>query len=120
LDVARRPDSSPQTLKLLAALRDDPARWRHGYDLARETGLKSGTLYPILLRLSDRGYLETRWEEEQPQGRPRRHLYRLTDSGAAWAATALAEAARRTTARAQPGETHPTPAKLRRLHPGEA
>jgi DNA-binding PadR family transcriptional regulator len=77
---------------VLAALCDDPRGWRHGYDLARQTGLKSGTLYPILVRLADRGHLETRWEEEQPQGRPRRHLYRLTAGGAAWARATLAEA----------------------------
>jgi PadR family transcriptional regulator, regulatory protein PadR len=92
--VVRRPDSSPQTLALLAALCDEPAGWRHGYDLARETGLKSGTLYPILVRLADRGHLETRWEEEQPQGRPRRHLYRLTADGAVWARATIADARR--------------------------
>jgi DNA-binding PadR family transcriptional regulator len=84
-------DSSPQTRAVLAALGADPTTWRHGYDLARETGLKSGTLYPILVRLADRGYLETRWEEEQPQGRPRRHLYRLTASGVARAAATAAK-----------------------------
>src|SRR5262252_7337812 len=85
-------DSSPQTLAVLAALAVDPASWRHGYDLARETALKSGTLYPILVRLADRGYLDTRWEEEQPQGRPRRHLYRLTTLGVARAAEGSAAA----------------------------
>jgi DNA-binding PadR family transcriptional regulator len=99
--MVRRPDSSPQTHAVLAALCDDPIGWRHGYDLARQTGLKSGTLYPILVRLADRGYLETRWEEEQPQGRPRRHLYRLTPGGASWARATLAEA-RRTTRPATP------------------
>ncbi len=93
--MVRRPDSSsPQTRALLAALCDEPGAWRHGYDLARQTGLKSGTLYPILVRLADRGYLETRWEDERPQGRPRRHLYRLTATGAAWAATTLSQTRR--------------------------
>jgi DNA-binding PadR family transcriptional regulator len=93
-------DSSPQTRAVLAALAADPANWRHGYELARETGLKSGTLYPILVRLADRGYLETQWEEEQPQGRPRRHLYRLTASGVARAAEAATKpASARTRAR---------------------
>jgi DNA-binding PadR family transcriptional regulator len=90
--MVRRPDSSPQTHAVLGALCEDPDSWRHGYDLARETGLKSGTLYPILVRLADRGYLETRWEEDQPHGRPRRHLYRLTAAGATWARATLAEA----------------------------
>jgi Domain of unknown function (DUF1707)/Transcriptional regulator PadR-like family len=51
--------------------------WRHGYDIARETGVKSDTLYPILMSLADRGWLEMSWADEQPAGRRRRHLYRL-------------------------------------------
>lgn len=81
-----RPESSPQTRAVLAALHDHPADWRYGYDVARETGLASGTLYPILGRLADKGLLETRWEDDAPTGRPRRHLYRLTTQGAARAA----------------------------------
>ena len=79
--MTRTPRLSRQTLSVLAALCDDPAQWRHGYDMAKATGLKSGTLYPILIRLADRGLVESRWEDEQPAGRPRRHLYRLTTSG---------------------------------------
>jgi len=30
-----------------------------------------GGLYPILIRLADRGLLETSWEEGTPAGRPR-------------------------------------------------
>jgi DNA-binding PadR family transcriptional regulator len=75
-------------LAVLAALNANPLMWRHGYELAKETGLRSGSLYPILVRLADRGYLETRWEQDQPQGRPRRHLYRLTAEGSVRAAAA--------------------------------
>ena len=80
----RRP--SPQTARVLAALVVDPARWRYGYELGVEVGLPSGSLYPILVRLSDRELLEAAWEAEPPAGRPRRHLYRLTPSGRAYAA----------------------------------
>ena len=72
---------SPQTLQVLRALAADPARWRHGYDLSAETGLKAGSLYPILVRLADRGLLDATWEDPLPQGRPPRHLYRLTLAG---------------------------------------
>ena len=82
---------SVQTLSVLAALCAEPAGWRHGYGIAKGTGLKSGSLYPILIRLADRGLVEARWEEEQPAGRPRRHLYRLTPGGLAQAKAALAE-----------------------------
>ena len=83
---------SAQTLAVLRSLVADPSSWRHGYDLARETGLKSGSLYPILIRLADRELVEARWEEVQPAGRPRRHLYRLTADGLAAASAALAAA----------------------------
>ena len=76
---------SPQTVKVLRALAADPARWRYGYDLATEVKLKSGSLYPILVRLADRGLLETSWEPSV-DSRPPRHLYRLTGAGRQFAA----------------------------------
>ena len=89
--MGHRSSFSVQTLAVLADLCATPSRWRHGYGLARATGLKSGTLYPILVRLADRGLVEARWEDEQPAGRPRRHLYRLTPEGLASATAALAD-----------------------------
>ena len=90
--MARDRGFSAQTLLVLAALCAQPPAWRHGYDLARETRLKSGSLYPILARLADRGLLEACWEDIQPAGRPRRHLYRLTSEGLARAQAELARA----------------------------
>jgi PadR family transcriptional regulator PadR len=90
--MPRHVEFSRQTLAVLAALAAEPSGWRHGYDLASETQLKSGTLYPILVRLADRKLLESCWEEGQPAGRPRRHLYRLTSDGLAAATAALAAA----------------------------
>src|SRR5262249_24865206 len=72
----------------------EPSRWRHGYALARQTGLKSGTLYPILIRLADRGLVEARWQDEPQPGRPRRHLYRLNADGLASATAPLGRRAR--------------------------
>jgi PadR family transcriptional regulator, regulatory protein PadR len=92
--VARRSGFSAQTLSVLASLEADPTAWRHGYLLAKETGLRSGTLYPILIRLAERGLVEACWEEGQPAGRPRRHLYRLSPDGLAAARAALADEAR--------------------------
>ncbi|MFC4592313.1 PadR family transcriptional regulator [Sphaerisporangium corydalis] len=80
----RRP--SPQTIAVLSALAATPAEWRYGYELGREIGLKAGSLYPILMRLADRGMLETSWETGPPPGRPPRHLYRLSGAGRALAA----------------------------------
>src|SRR3954452_19713022 len=81
---ARRP--SRQTADVLGALAADPATWRYGYELGAEVGLRSGSLYPILVRLSERDLLESRWEKDPPEGRPPRHLYRLTTQGLAFAA----------------------------------
>jgi DNA-binding PadR family transcriptional regulator len=86
---ARRP--SPQTAAVLAALAEQPGTWRHGYELGQEVGLKAGSLYPILIRLTDRGLLEAAWETDPPNGRPARHLYRLTGAGATFAAQVAAE-----------------------------
>jgi len=80
----RRP--SVQTVAVVRALAERPAEWRYGYELCRELDLKAGSMYPILMRLADRGLLETTWEDDPPQGRPPRHLYRLTGPGAALAA----------------------------------
>jgi len=77
---------SAQAVKVLRALAADPDRWRYGYDLATEVHLKSGSLYPILIRLSDRDLLEASWEQGPP-GRPARHLYRLTSTGREYVAS---------------------------------
>ncbi len=79
----RRP--SEQTLSVLQALAEDPVQWRHGYYLCQQTGLKAGSIYPILIRLADRGWLDTSWETTISAGRPPRHLYRLTPAGLKWA-----------------------------------
>ncbi|HEV2349476.1 MAG TPA: PadR family transcriptional regulator [Terriglobia bacterium] len=71
---------SPQTLSLLEEFLAQPAEWRYGYNLSRETGLKSGTLYPILMRLARHQWLETKWEATE-EGTPPRHMYRLTPDG---------------------------------------
>jgi PadR family transcriptional regulator PadR len=90
--VAPHSRFSAQTLSVLTALCDEPSRWRHGYALAKQTGLKSGTLYPILIRLAERGLVEACWQEEPQPGRPRRHLYRMVPAQLATVAAALAEA----------------------------
>ena len=88
--MQRNRPPSAQAINVLRALAADPARWRYGYDLATEVHLKSGSLYPILVRLADRGLLETSWEPSRGS-RPPRHLYRLTLAGREYVA-ALAPA----------------------------
>ena len=77
---------SKEARTLVQTLADTPLEWRYGYDLLKATGLKSGTLYPILMRLADRGLLEAKWLEAETLGRPQRHAYKLTPAGRSLAA----------------------------------
>lgn len=79
----RRP--SPQTILVLRALLVRSGDWRYGYDLSKEIGLQSGTLYPVLMRLADKGLLESAWHGSDRPGAPPRHAYRLTQTGVAFA-----------------------------------
>jgi DNA-binding PadR family transcriptional regulator len=71
---------SPQTVLVLEAFLHHPEQWKYGYDISRNSGLKSGTLYPILMRMAERKLLETSWETGEP-GKPPRHMYRFTPDG---------------------------------------
>jgi PadR family transcriptional regulator PadR len=71
---------SPQTVRVLERFAESPSEWHYGYELSRETALKSGTLYPILMRLAKYGMLETKWINTE-EGVPPRHIYRLTARG---------------------------------------
>ncbi|HEX5069675.1 MAG TPA: PadR family transcriptional regulator [Vicinamibacterales bacterium] len=63
------------------------ARPRHGYDIARlieqrsrgELTFHAASLYPLLYRLEQRGWVTGRWTERE--GERRRRLYRLTPAG---------------------------------------
>jgi PadR family transcriptional regulator, regulatory protein PadR len=94
----KTPRLSPQTLLLLERFLDRPSAWRYGYELSRETGLKSGTLYPILMRLAEYSLLETKWVTTE-DGVPPRHTYRLTPKGMELARTTFTRSGSRRTTR---------------------
>lgn len=79
--MPRRANISKKTQTTLLALLERPLEWRYGYELMEQTGIASGTLYPMLIRLCDQGNLEARWVPSPHEGRPPRHAYRLTASG---------------------------------------
>jgi DNA-binding PadR family transcriptional regulator len=81
---------SPQTALVLAEFLSDEQEWRYGYDISRNTGLKSGTLYPILMRLAEHRMLKTNWETAV-EGRPPRHMYKLTKDGLRYAREMVSE-----------------------------
>jgi DNA-binding PadR family transcriptional regulator len=87
--MRRNRKPSKQMLTLLEALCRGGREWRHGYDLMKETGLHSGTLYPLLMRMTDQGLVEAEWREPTQPGRPARHAYRLTAAGVAFAQAAV-------------------------------
>lgn len=86
---------TPQMLKLLNALAEASTADRYGFELSKLTGLKSGTIYPILARLEQAGWLTSGWESAEVPGRPRRRYYRLSGEGVEAARTHLADARRR-------------------------
>jgi PadR family transcriptional regulator PadR len=67
---------------LLAALED--GRELHGWAIMKAVARSGPTVYGVLDRLEDAGWLDSRWEEHNPEpNRPRRRFYRLTPHGAA-------------------------------------
>jgi PadR family transcriptional regulator PadR len=83
--MGRPRHSSRQIDRLLAAFMRDPGMWRYGYELAKDAGIPTGTLYPALLRLADDDYLEDHWELPDDRGGRVRRMYRLTPSGMGFA-----------------------------------
>jgi hypothetical protein len=71
------------TACVLRAFLEDPARPRYGWDLMGQTGLKSGSLYPILSRLRSIGWIVAHREDIDPvaAGRPARRYYTMTVTG---------------------------------------
>ena len=91
--MTRSPRMTLQTQLVLRAMLAEPTAERYGLQLCAETGLPSGTIYPIVARLEQLGWVESSWEdprEHVAEGRPRRRYYRLTDAGAQQARDALA------------------------------
>lgn len=79
--MTRARSLSFQTKKVLYALLEAGRQGAHGYEIMQDVGIKSGTLYPILMRLADQDFLEAEWREPEVSGRPPRQVYRLTVSG---------------------------------------
>ncbi|MDG4770944.1 helix-turn-helix transcriptional regulator [Solwaraspora sp. WMMD792] len=86
-----------QVRLVLQALAEVPDQQRYGLEIVESTGLLPGTVYPILARLEQAGWLHSQWEavDEHAAGRPRRRYYRLTADGVAAVQVARATAAQR-------------------------
>ena len=67
------------TMKVLDMFLTDPRQRLCGADIVKETEMLVGTLYPILRRLEENGWLSLEVEDIDPskEGRPRRYYYRM-------------------------------------------
>ncbi len=81
--ITKEPRVTHQGMKVLGCFAANPQRQLSGADITRAAGLLSGTLYPLLIRYENAGWLASTWEDvdEVAVGRPKRRLYRLTGAG---------------------------------------
>ncbi|WP_108810528.1 helix-turn-helix transcriptional regulator [Sphingorhabdus sp. Alg231-15] len=74
-----RTPSKATKLALISLL--DAPQGMYGYEIMQSTGIKPGTLYPMLARLEDQNILVSHWQEASVEGRPPRHIYNLSEAG---------------------------------------
>ena len=105
------PRPTLQVLKVLRLLLDHPTAAHYGLDLSKQAGLPTGTIYPILTRLEQAGWVISAWEDNDPSqvGRPRRRLYWLTQGGAEQASTTLDESRQAISSARNPLSGRPKP-----------
>jgi PadR family transcriptional regulator PadR len=106
--MAPAPRMTMATQLVLRAFLADPAEELYGSEIGDAAGLMSGTVHPILARLEAAGWVESHWEDVDPQvaGRPARRYYRMTGEGAQRARSELARVPRPHPGRLAP---HPEP-----------
>jgi PadR family transcriptional regulator PadR len=79
--------------RVLRMFLEDVTAPQYGFDLMDATGLASGSLYPILVRLERAGWITGAKEDIDPRaaGRPPRRYFKLTGTGEQVARRRLAE-----------------------------
>ena len=70
---------SLQTLRVLQVFMEDPSQPRYGLELMERTAVKSGTIYPALLKLEQEGYISSSWGTSDNNRRAK--FYALTRAG---------------------------------------
>jgi DNA-binding PadR family transcriptional regulator len=100
---------TPATLDVLEALMG-PDEELYGLKIAQNAGRKAGSVYPILARLEEAGWVESSWEREERDERgPRRRFYRLVPDGLAAARAVLIERRGAVRQRTSKGVPSPSP-----------
>jgi PadR family transcriptional regulator, regulatory protein PadR len=89
-----KPRITLHALLVLKVFANAPREEHYGLEICRTAGLPGGTIYPILARFEQAGWLTSTWEQIDPvvAGRRPRRLYHLTPAGADQARQALTEA----------------------------
>ena len=72
-----------QFLKVISIFISNPWREYSGADICRKAKLKSGTVYPMLIKMEVNGWLSSELEKIDPkkEGRPKKRLYKITHKG---------------------------------------
>jgi DNA-binding MarR family transcriptional regulator len=80
--------TTPATIDVLTVLdaASDPI-W--GLAVIKSSGRPAGSVYPILERLEQSGWVTSKWEDDPHRVGPRRRFYELTDAGATAARQAI-------------------------------
>lgn len=63
------------------ALMSDADARHWGYELSDASGVRVGSVYPVLARLLERGWLSDGWEMSPMPQRPPRRYYKITAEG---------------------------------------
>jgi len=63
----------------------------HGWAIMKATKRSGPTVYGVLDRLEDMGWISGRWEDSPEPGKPRRRVYSITPTGVAGAREILRE-----------------------------
>jgi PadR family transcriptional regulator, regulatory protein PadR len=64
----------------------------HGWAIMKATRRSGPTVYGVLDRLEDSGWINGHWEDENPEpGKPRRRIYSITPTGLTGAQEILSE-----------------------------
>ena len=67
---------TPATAAVVSALMESSESiW--GLQIVKMTGLKTGTVYPILERLEDAGWITSQWDTDLTRKGPRRRYFKL-------------------------------------------
>lgn len=88
----RELEITPRMAKVLKIFLEDPAQPRYGFELMKLTGLASGSLYPMMARLEEAGWLTRGKEDIDPHaaGRPPRLHYTIAGDAVTAARVQLA------------------------------